>query len=219
VRIAYFNSDGSRAALCGNATLCTASLATYLGAVAPGTAFVIETDAGALGAFVSLAGEPSFALSPLTVLQTDVVVERGGEGGGAERRVGFAIAGVPHLVVLVEDVDEVALGTRGPALRRPSAERPDGANVNYVSRGADGRWRMRTHERGVEGETLACGTGAVAAAAVLHAWGEAPGEVDLLTRSGRVLGVELGPGVGASPRLTGEGRLVFTGALKPAALR
>jgi diaminopimelate epimerase len=212
VRIAYYNSDGSRAALCGNATLCSASLAVHLGAAALDRPFVIETDAGALRAAVTREHGPEFNLEPLRALQAATGDSLSGEGPAAESRIGFAIAGVPHLVVRVADVDAVAIDARAPALRRPTAGRPDGANVNYVSPAADGRWRMRTFERGVEGETLACGTGAVACAAVLRAWGEAIGDVELLTASGQVLAVALDAPDGR-PRLRGEGRLVFTGTL------
>ena len=66
-----------------------------------------------------------------------------------------------------------------------------GANVNFVARGPDGRWRIRTYERGVEGETLACGTGAVASAILLATWGRSESPVRLVTKSGRELTVTL----------------------------
>jgi diaminopimelate epimerase len=213
VRITYYNGDGSRAALCGNATLCAASLARHLGAVAPNVPFRIETDAGELDAIAPADEDPSFELAPVQSVRPDLVDAPAGEGQAAEQRLGYAVAGVPHVVVLVADVDAVALAARSPVLRRPTVDRPGGANVNYVSRADSGAWRMRTFERGVEGETLACGTGAVACAALLHAWGEAAAEVSLLTRSGRPLRVSLPPPGVRGPRLSGEGRLVFTGKL------
>jgi diaminopimelate epimerase len=127
--------------------------------------------------------------------------------------MGFAIAGVPHVVVLCEDVSTVDVVGRGRPLRHDPSFR-QGANVNFVSRDA-GRWRMRTYERGVEGETLACGTGAVATAALLAAWGDAAdGPVELRTRSGRVLRVRLRrEGDRLYPSLGGEARIVFRGVL------
>lgn len=212
VRIAYWNSDGSRAALCGNATLCTASLAVHLGAVPAGTDFTIATDAGALRARVTDGAGPAFELAPVQALEPDTSDQLAETAAGPERRIGFAVAGVPHVVVRVPDVEAVDLAARSPGLRAATPGRPAGANVNYVSPTGDGRWHMRTFERGVEGETLACGTGAVACAAVLQAWGEAGAVVGILSRSGRQLTVTLTAPSGR-PMLAGEGRLVFVGTL------
>jgi diaminopimelate epimerase len=115
---------------------------------------------------------------------------------------------------------------RGPGLRWHASTGAAGANVNWVSPLPEGGWRYRTFERGVEGETLACGTGAVATAVLLARWGlaELP-EVVLQTRSGldlRVtladLGSELrsvsrGEAAGYRPTLSGEGREVFRGTI------
>jgi len=120
---------------------------------------------------------------------------------------------VPHLVLLVDDVDRVELERRGPPLRHDPALGAGGANVNWVSAGADGAFRMRTYERGVEGETLACGTGAVACAAVLAERGLAKPPVRLWTRSGMPLEIcwDRSAKAVTSIRLSGEGRLVFRG--------
>lgn len=221
-RIVYLNSDGSRAALCGNATLCTARLAVHLGMFGEGEPFVIRTDSGDLRARVAPGGDPSFELGVVRDLAADAVeVALADRAGSAaeEFRVGYALAGVPHVVVRVADVDAVDLDGRGRQLRQPVAARPSGANVNFVSPAGDGAWRMRTFERGVEGETLACGTGAVACAAVLRAWGETGDVARLITRSGRPVvvtqrrGEEHG-GEEHGPVLAGEGRLVFEGILR-----
>jgi diaminopimelate epimerase len=125
--------------------------------------------------------------------------------------MGFALAGVPHLVIPVADLEAVDVVGRGRPLRRhPSLKA--GANVNFVRRDPDGRFSYRTYERGVEAETLACGTGAVAIAVLLTQWGLASGPVRLRTRSGRELQVRLsGPQQSQTPSLSGEARLVYRG--------
>jgi diaminopimelate epimerase len=203
----YFNSDGTRAAMCGNAALCVTNLARELG-VGASAGMRLQTDEGILPARVA-AGLPEVDLQPVREVREDagIVMAPG------ERRVGFALAGVPHLVVLCDDVLVVDVVGRGRPLRRHTAL-PQGANVNFVSRRREG-WAIRTYERGVEAETLACGTGAIATAVLLTAWGEqtAP-ETELETRSGRRLIVRLDHKAGDwKPTLRGEGRLVFTGEL------
>jgi diaminopimelate epimerase len=208
-RMAYFNSDGSRASMCGNAALCSTRLAVELGAV-PADGFVFESDAGRVHARLR-DGSPEVDLAAVRDVEPDLAVDR----SGGEVRIGFAIAGVPHVVVLCNDVDSVPLMERAPSLRHAAVLGPGGANANFVSPDGRGGWRMRTFERGVEGETLACGTGAVACAAVLRAWELAPREGTVLTtRSGRPLGVSFTADDSGPSSLRGEGRIVYEGALR-----
>ncbi len=205
-RMRYLNRDGSQAQMCGNAALCVTRLAAELG-IAPPAVFQFESDSGVVSARL-VEGSPEIDLAPTGAPEPDLALPL----APGERRVGFITVGVPHLVLLCEDAEGADVAGRGPALRRhPSL--PDGANVNFVSR--DGQeWRIRTYERGVEAETLACGTGAVASAALLDAWGEASGGAALRTRSGRLLTVGLRRDGGRYlPSLRGEGRIVFRGEL------
>ena len=203
-RMVYLNSDGSRADLCGNATLCSVRLAVELG-IMPGGECHVETDAGVLSGRL-LPNGPEIDLNPVAEVKPQLPFRR--EEG--ERWIGFAVAGVPHLVVRVEDVEHVDVVGRGRPLRYdPSLAQ--GANVNFVAPDGAGGWRIRTYERGVEGETLACGTGAVAAAILLHVNGDAELETNLVTRSGRTLRVRLEERTlsGWHPSLAGEARHVF----------
>jgi diaminopimelate epimerase len=207
-RMIYLNSDGSRADLCGNATLCSVRLAVELGLMPAGECHV-ETDAGVLSARYLPTGA-EVDLLPVAEVKSRLPFRL--EDG--ERWIGYALAGVPHLVVRVDDVDRVDVVGRGRPLRYDSSL-AKGANVNFVSHD-DGRgWRIRTYERGVEGETLACGTGAVATAILLADSGEVSGTAALTTRSGRVLSVRLERRTlrGWHPSLSGEARIVFKGQL------
>jgi diaminopimelate epimerase len=204
-RMRYLNSDGSPADLCGNASLCSARLASELGVVSGGE-FRIETDAGILGARL-LADGPEVDLQPVADVRPRLPFRL----ASGETWIGFAQAGVPHLVVRVDDVARVDVVGRGRPLRHDSSL-SHGANVNFVSPDGCGGWRIRTYERGVEGETLACGTGSVATAILLAEAGEAEGRVALATKSGRVLTVRLArTSDGWQPSLAGEARVVFLG--------
>ena len=207
-KMVYLNSDGSRADLCGNAALCSVRLAVELGIMPVGECH-LETDAGVLSARLLPSG-PEVDLKPVSDVKPKLPF-RLAEG---EQWIGFALAGVPHLVVRVDDVERVDVVRRGRPLRYdPSLAQ--GANVNFVSRDGRGGWRIRTYERGVEAETLACGTGAVATAIVLHENGDSGAETGLLTRSGRTLRVRLEQRTlsGWHPTLAGEARIVFQGVL------
>lgn len=203
----YFNRDGSLAEMCGNAALCSTRLARDLGIVGAGD-FAFETVSGPVtGRLVD--GSPEIDMVAVTELQPSFDTTR----LAGEQRIGYARVGVPHVVVLVDDVEKVDVERRGRELRSLAVLR-DGANANFVSPGTAGAWTIRTYERGVEEETLACGTGAVASAALLDAWGATRGAVPLTTRSGSVLtaGARLGQ-PDRPPVLRGEGRIVFTGNL------
>ena len=205
VRLIYLNADGTRADLCGNATLCTARLARELGIVGAAE-FRVETDSGVLAARF-LHDTPEIDLLPVSGVSPDAGIPM--EAG--EQRMGFALAGVPHLVIAVRNLETVDVVGRGRPLRRhPSLTA--GANVNFVEGAGDGSFRYRTYERGVEAETLACGTGAVAIAVLLATWGLAVSPIRLLTRSGRELGVRLTESAGIqTPSLSGEARIIYRG--------
>lgn len=208
VAIRYYNADGSRGALCGNATLCTTILAVRLGTATPEAVF-IETDAGPVTARIRN-GAPEFDLPSVAAVagaRPDIPTVAGEDG------LGYATVGVPHVVIRVPDVEAADVVGRGRAVRHAPVL-PAGANVNFVSRAPDGRWSIRTYERGVEAETLACGTGSVATAVLLRVWGEAEGDVALQTRSGRVLTIRAAQDAGTwRASLSGEGRLVYEGEL------
>jgi diaminopimelate epimerase len=205
LRIRYYNADGSRASLCGNAGLCTVRFAAEqeIGGKLR-REVTIATDAGLVTGRITHNDWPEIDLDAVT----DLVVDRAVTVPPAEaRRIGFAVVGVPHLVVLVGDVASIDVVGVGRPLRRDPRLGAPGANVNFVS--AAPGFPMRTYERGVEGETLACGTGAVATAALLVAWGLANEAPVSLSMPRGLLSVRFSGG--SRPSLKGEGRLVFEG--------
>ncbi|HEV7705064.1 MAG TPA: diaminopimelate epimerase [Gemmatimonadaceae bacterium] len=207
----YYNADGSRVDFCGNATLCVTRLSAELG-IAPADGIVLETDSGLVPGRLGSKG-PEIELPPVTesISEARVALERG------ERRIGFALVGVPHLVILVDDLEAAPVQARGRQLRY-SGFRSDGVNVNFVSSRA-GVWSMRTYERGVEAETLACGSGSIACAILLSLWNESGESTSLTTRSGLILTARLRrEGESWKPTLAGEGRVVFTGEVEDLAI-
>jgi diaminopimelate epimerase len=209
VRMRYYNSDGSEASLCGNASLCSTRLSIELG-IAQGGGFLLHTAAGALRARLR-DGLPEVDLEPVKEVRPDASDLGLAKG---ERRMGFARVGVPHVVIEVHDLEAADVAGRGPVLRNHPAL-VDGANVNFVARDSHGEFAYRTFERGVESETLACGTGAVATAIMLSDWGESGKETVLRTRSSLPLTVTLRREDDAwFPSLRGEGRIVFEGNLR-----
>jgi diaminopimelate epimerase len=213
VRMAFWNSDGSRADMCGNAALCSTRLSVYLELTAPGDLRLL-TDAGMVQARCPDVGDQA----EIRLLDFDLAKATGPEVcglelGPGERWMAFATAGVPHLVIRVDDIEAVDLLGRGRSLRSDPRLGAAGANVNFVGAPAvpGESWLIRTYERGVEGETLACGTGTVAAGVALAAQGEAPLPVRFRSRGGEELLVraELKGRRASEVWLGGQGKLVF----------
>ena len=212
VRMVYFNSDGSHADLCGNAALCSARLAVQL-ALARSERIELATDAGRLEC--RCVGPGWMAELKFPTAQVPSPVELALAGG--ERRAFHGTVGVPHAILLVDDIEAVDVARRGRALRFDPVFGPAGSNINFMGResGSDAEWALRTYERGVEGETLACGTGTVAAALAVAGAGLAKFPIRIRSRSGLVfsLTASLEGGIATDVWLCGEGRLVFEGRL------
>ena len=211
VKMIYYNADGSHAAMCGNAALCSTTLAAHLGVGNP-DGIDLETDAGTYRSRAIEAGRAELHLAPIDA----PAAVSGLNLDSGEQQAALSRVGVPHLIVLVDDLDGLALQERGRALRFDPAIAPEGANVNFISRGEAGAWRMRTYERGIEGETLACGTGAVGAGCAIQEWGLGQLPINIQSRSGRILGVRATKAQNGrydDVWLAGEGRMVFRGVL------
>jgi diaminopimelate epimerase len=211
--MAYFNADGSRARMCGNAALCSTRLAVRLGVAAP-EGMTLHTDTGALRTRCIGPGWAAELLLPDFGAPEPVELPL----APGERWMAVCTVGVPHLVIGVEEVAQVKVEARGRELRNHSKFAPGGLNVNFISRsppGSEHAWRMRTYERGIEGETLACGTGTVGAAFALAGRGLAELPIRIGAWGGNVYSVSgrLEEGRAAEPWLCGEGRLVFEGEL------
>jgi diaminopimelate epimerase len=174
----YHNADGGEAEMCGNGARCAVAFARRLG-LASGERCRFRTAAGPAAARW-VGEEVAVDLPPWRDLRRDV--ELPGSPFSGHHLVN---TGVPHLVVPVPDPGAVDLPRWGPILRRHEVLGAAGANVDWVAtEPRNGQHALRTYERGVEGETLACGTGAAAAAVVLCALGLTASPVVLLTRGG-----------------------------------
>jgi diaminopimelate epimerase len=212
----YLNTDGSEGDLCGNGAMCGARFAVLHG-IAP-AACRFQTPSGLVEALVDEA----------SARVRIAIADPGQVRGHIELKVvdrpiclHSVNTGVPHVVLVVEDADAVDDFVKlGRAVRFHDAFAPSGTNVNVISIGDGQTLRMRTYERGVEGETLACGTGAVATAVVATALGLIHPPVQVITSSGRPLTVDFTwNGICAmNVTLTGEARLIAEGEILPDAL-
>jgi len=178
----FFNADGSEAEMCGNGGRCAARFA-HLNGIAP-PLLTFETLAGTVKAEVM--GEVVKLELPLPYnLTADFALELEGE----DYRVNSITVGVPHVVLFVEDLPSVAVVELGRKIRFADRFKPAGTNVNFVSIKNDATIAIRTYERGVEDETLACGTGSVASALITSEKRGITSPVSVLTQGGEVLSV------------------------------
>ena len=177
VKWRFYNSDGSTAEMCGNGARCAARFA-YERGIAPKN-LTIETGAGVISAEVK-GRSVKVKLTPPRDFLFDLKVEG--------LNLHFVNTGVPHAVVFVDRVDAVDVEGVGRKVRFSEFFSPAGVNVNFAEVRAD-RVVVRTYERGVEGETLACGTGSVASALVAARLFSIPSPVEVEVRSGERLRV------------------------------
>lgn len=216
----YVNADGSNGEMCGNGAMCGARFAVLQG-VAP-TACVFQTDAGLVhaeverdGPGVRLAMVDSGAYTPPRPVETSAGV----------LEMASITVGVPHATIVVDDADRwPAVGHTfdglGQEIRHHSAFAPQGTNVNVIAPLGGNDLRMRTYERGVEAETLACGTGAVASAIIASRLGlvDAARPIRIMTSGGWPLEVSFVWDDGVSARsitLAGRAIVVARGELLP----
>lgn len=176
----FFNSDGSEAEMCGNGGRCVARFALLQGIAAQKMTF--ETKAGPISAEVH--GRTVKVLMPRPHgLKTDVALEPREGWLSAD----FVNTGVPHTVVQVAHLSRHPVVEQGKAIRYDPLFAPAGTNANFISVQGSDLIEVRTYERGVEDETLACGTGAMASALVAAARGKVLSPVKVRTRGGDLL--------------------------------
>ncbi len=158
-RMRYYNADGGEAEMCGNGARCFARYAEEVAGVREKVSF--ETPAGVIAA--TLEGERvTLRMSDPKDMRLELDVAALGE----KIRCHYVDSGVPHVVVPVAKIGPIEVRQVGAALRHHAEFAPRGANVNFIEHGGGSRIAIRTYERGVEDETLACGTGVVASALI-----------------------------------------------------
>jgi len=204
----FFNADGSEAEMCGNGGRCAARYAFIKGIA--GSSLSFETAAGIIDAEVR-GDRVKLRLTDPKNLNVDQTIAVDGKA----LELNSINTGVPHAVLISDDIDRIDVSGLGRAIRYHEAYQPAGTNANFTQVLNRRTIRVRTYERGVEGETLACGTGAVASALISAAKGMVESPVDVLVKSGEVLKIHFeraGEGF-RDVYLEGPAKVVYQGSL------
>ena len=204
----FFNADGSLPDMCGNGARCAARFAFLHGIADRQMAF--ETLAGTIEASVGDVTVKIRMTEPQD-LKSEMILDI----AGTPTALASINTGVPHVVLAVDDIEAVDVVETGRLIRYHPTFMPDGTNVNFVAVGKKGTIFIRTYERGVEDETLACGTGNVAAALILAHQRGLASPVTLTTRSGGKLTVHFNTHGGRYQDvfLEGDARVIYRGEL------
>jgi len=204
----FFNPDGSRPEMCGNGARCVARFA-YLNKIA-GPEMSFETIAGIVLAEVKN-DRVKIKMTDPSDLKTDYIINL--ENGPIS--LSSVNTGVPHVVIAVLNLDDVEVVRLGREIRFHKRYAPSGTNVNFICKQKEGMVAIRTYERGVEDETLACGTGAVAAAVVTASLSGMKSPIKVRTRSGNSLYVYFKEKEGKyyDTYLEGDARIIYKGEL------
>jgi diaminopimelate epimerase len=205
-RMRYYNADGGEAEMCGNGARCFARFASRV--AGKDSALSFETLAGVITAKL-LGDEVELEMSPPKDLALGATLRVHGQ----EQTVHFINTGVPHAVIVAEDVGKVDVRTVGSAIRYHDHFSPKGTNANFVETQGPRLLAIRTYERGVEDETLACGTGVCAAALIHSALSGDASPIEVRVKGGEILkvGFEKTPEGFAKVTLTGPADFVFEG--------
>ena len=212
VRLVYYNADGSLASFCANGTRCAARYAftRQLAIAGAGEDLTLETGWGEIAAHVR-GRQVTLDLPDVPAPGEPVEIV---SAGLPEKAYPISV-GVPHLVVFVErGLSTLPVESLGPALRR-HPKLPEGANVNFVEVTNEHSLAVRTFERGVEAETLACGSGVVASAIVAANIQRAAPPIACRTRSGVAFTVRFETEGRLFTRVTlaGDAREIYSGEL------
>lgn len=207
----FFNPDGSEAEMCGNGGRCAARFAWEQGLAGP--EMVFQTRAGLVRAVIDLKRRVKLEMPVSAAPRCGLLVD----GRDWCEKVDFVNTGVPHVVVMVDqDLEAVDLVGRGSRIRYHKDFAPAGTNVNFVRVINKHCLAIRTYERGVEAETLACGTGSVAAALLCGQRGMVTSPVEIIVKSGEKLLVWFTDSADgrAEVFLEGAARIVYKGVLE-----
>lgn len=204
-RMRIFNADGSEAEMCGNGARC---VALYMSRQSPRKNINIETQAGIIQSRVGT-DSIRIKLTDPRGLRLDIPLQV----NNRSLKVNFINTGVPHAVIFCAGLDKIDINAIAPSIRYHKYFLPRGTNVNFVEALRNDAFRIRTYERGVEDETLACGTGSVAAALIFAVKSGAGGKIHAHTKSGEVLNVYFSQDDSRfhDVWLEGKARIVFKG--------
>jgi len=210
----FYNSDGSRAEMCGNGARCAARFA-YVNGIA-GQNLTFETDAGIVSGQV-FADRAKVKMPDPADLRLDYSIEM----ATGSLDVSSINTGVPHVVIMRDSIDDVDVFGLGREIRNHTTYAPAGTNVNFISQRGAGDLAIRTYERGVEDETLACGTGSIASALVSSIKLGWTSPINLLTRSSETLTIHFTEhnGLFNDVYLEGDARIIYTAQLGEEALQ
>jgi diaminopimelate epimerase len=209
----FFNSDGSLAEMCGNGARCAARFAHVMGIA--GKSLCFETDAGVVSAEVE-DDRAKVKMPDPAELCLDYKIEL--ENGPV--MVSSVNTGVPHVVIMDQNIEEIDVYRVGREIRFHDAFAPAGTNVNFICQQKPGQLAIRTYERGVENETLACGTGSIASALIASCKTQLQSPINLLTRSGEALTIHFtnDGGIFKNIYLEGDARIIYSAQLGEDAL-
>ena len=204
----FYNSDGSRAEMCGNGARCAARFA-YVSGIA-GDHLSFETDTGIVSGQV-YADRAKVKMPDPADLNLDYPIEL----ANGPVTVNSINTGVPHVVIMQETVEETDVFGLGREIRYHGAFAPAGTNVNFICPQKSGKLAIRTYERGVEDETLACGTGSIASALIASIKLNWTSPIDLTTRSQETLTIHFNENnhVFNNVYLEGDARIIYTAQL------